>query len=221
MFLFDRRPVPYCTVYKYLGCSINEHLDFNLTADLLADSAGRALGSITTKMIKNGGFPYNVFCTLYQACVCSIADYGGEVFGFNSHDSALKIHLRAARSFLGVNKTTPIIGIISEFNLLLPQYRSQLKMVRQYHRVLKLSENNMSRKIFLWDKKVNNNNQVQSWYSEVRTIFIDNEMQDLFESGNIFTLKQVIKKMNKRMLTRQQTMLKSQCVDAPKMRTFF
>ena len=77
MFLFDRRPVPYCTVYKYLGCSINEHLDFNLTADLLADSAGRALGSITTKMIKNGGFPYNVFCTLYQACVCSIADYGG------------------------------------------------------------------------------------------------------------------------------------------------
>jgi hypothetical protein len=69
-------------------------------------------------MIKNGGFPYNVFCTLYQACVCSIADYGGEIFGFDKFDSAQKIHLRAARSFLGVNKTTPSIGIISEFNLL-------------------------------------------------------------------------------------------------------
>lgn len=145
MFLFDRRPVPYCTSYKYLGCSIHEHLDYDHTVDLLADAAGRALGSIITKMIKNGGFPYNVFCILYQACVCSIADYGGEVFGFEKYDSAQKIHLRAARSFLGVNKTTTIVGIISEFNLLLPQYRSQLKMIRQYHRVLKLSDKNMAR----------------------------------------------------------------------------
>ena len=152
MFLFDRRPVPYCKSYKYLGCSIHENLDFDHTVDSLADSAGRALSSIITKMIKNGGFPYNVFCTLYQACVCSIADYGGGIFGFNKFDSAQKIHLRATRSFLGVNKTTPIIGIISEFNLLLPQYRGQLKMVRQYHRVLKCSENIMAKTILFGTK---------------------------------------------------------------------
>ena len=105
-------------------------------------------------MIKNGGFPYNVFCTLYHACVCSIADYGAEIYGFDKHESAHKIHLRAARSFLGVNKTTPIIGIISEFNLLLPQYRGQLRMVRQYHRVLKCSENITAKKIFIWDKNL-------------------------------------------------------------------
>ena len=109
MFLFDRRPVPYCSSYKYLGCSIDENLDFEHTVDLLADSAGRALSSIITKMIKNGGFPYNVFCTLYQACVCSISDYGGEIFGFEEYNSAKKIHLRAARSFLGVNKLTEIV----------------------------------------------------------------------------------------------------------------
>ena len=27
-FLFDMRPVPYCTFYKYLGVNINEFLDF-------------------------------------------------------------------------------------------------------------------------------------------------------------------------------------------------
>ena len=113
MFLFDRRPVPYCKFYKYLGCIVHENLDFEYTVNTLAESAGRALSSIITKMIKNGGFPYNVFCTLYQACVCSIVDYGSEVFGFNKYDSAEKIHLRAARSFLGVNKTTPIAGILS------------------------------------------------------------------------------------------------------------
>ena len=135
MFLFDKNPVPYCSSYKYLGCSIDEFLDFEFTVNQLADSAGRALGSIVTKMIKNGGFPFSVFTTLYQACVCSIADYGGEVFGYNSFDSALKIHLRAARAFLGLAKTTPIPGIISEFNLLLPQYRNHIKMFRQYHRI--------------------------------------------------------------------------------------
>ena len=128
-------------------------MNFEHTVDLLADSAGRALSSIITKIIKNGGFPYNVFCTLYQACVCSIADYGGEIFGFEEYNLAKKIHLRAARSFLGVNKLTPIIGIISEMNLLLPQYKTQLKMIRQYHRVLKCSANIVSKHVVIWDKK--------------------------------------------------------------------
>ena len=52
-------------------------------------------------------------------------------------------------------------------------------MVRQYHRVLKCSENIMAKKIFIWDKKLNSENQIQSWYSEVRTIFSQNEMQTI------------------------------------------
>ena len=97
MFLFDKKPVPYCDSYKYLWCSINQNLNFNFIVSCLAESAWRALGSVITKMIKNGGFPYNVFCTLYDACVCSILEYGGEVFGYNLYDSALQIFLRAGR----------------------------------------------------------------------------------------------------------------------------
>ena len=82
MFLFNKRPVPYCTFYKYLGCSINEYLDYKFTAEVQSDSAGRALSSIITKMIKNKGFPYPVYSVLYQACVRSISENGSEVFGF-------------------------------------------------------------------------------------------------------------------------------------------
>ena len=140
--------------------------------------------------------------------MCSIVDYGGEIFG------------RAARSFLGVNKTTPIVGVISEINLLLPQYRTQLKMVRQYHRVLKCSANIVSKKVFFWDKKLNGENRVKSWYSEVRTIFTENEMQDIFESGNLFSLKDVINKLHSSMLKKQQFQIKTQCLNTPKLRTF-
>ena len=69
---------------------MNEFLDFKFTCQVQADSAGRALSSIVTKMIKNGGFPYNVFCTLYDACVFSILEYGGEIFGYNFYESALQ-----------------------------------------------------------------------------------------------------------------------------------
>ena len=52
VFLLDNHPVQYCHFYKYLGCCIDEYLDFNFTVKMQADSAGRALGSIVTKMIK-------------------------------------------------------------------------------------------------------------------------------------------------------------------------
>ena len=72
MFLFNQRPVEYCKSYKYLGITINEFLDYKYTSEVLADSAGRALSSIFTKLIKNGGFPYNVYTTLVECCVNSI-----------------------------------------------------------------------------------------------------------------------------------------------------
>ena len=45
-FLFNWRPVVYCSSYKYLGTTINEFLDFKFTAETLSDAAGRALGKI-------------------------------------------------------------------------------------------------------------------------------------------------------------------------------
>ena len=185
----------------------------------MADSAGRALGSIVTKMIQNGRFPYSVFTTFYNACVCSIADYGGEVFGFNSFDSALKIHLRAARAFLGLPKTTPIPGIISEFNLLLPQHRNQVKMVRQYHRMLKMSNARLTQRVFNWDKLLNNRVQT-TWYNEVQNIFSLNNMENIFQSNNSFDLKSTLEKLQKSMILAQQNSLVAQCSVKPKLRTF-
>ena len=60
MFIFDRRLVPYGISYKYLGCSINENLKYGFTISTLAGSAGRALGSIVTKVIKNVRFPFKI-----------------------------------------------------------------------------------------------------------------------------------------------------------------
>ncbi len=51
--------------YKYLGIILQEHLDFNVTASVLASAAGRALGAIISKFksFKNAGF--NTFSKMY------------------------------------------------------------------------------------------------------------------------------------------------------------
>ena len=92
VFLFDKQPVPYCANYNYLGATLNEFLDYNFTAGRLADSAGRALGAIITKMIKNKGFPFNVYTILYEACVTSISDYAGEVTGHTQYSQSVQLH---------------------------------------------------------------------------------------------------------------------------------
>ena len=100
MFLFDMQSVQYCTSYKYLGACINEYLEFKFTAGCQADSAGRALGSIVTKMIKNHGFPFNVYTILYESCVVSINDYAGEVIGFTQFEQSVQLQAGAIRAYL-------------------------------------------------------------------------------------------------------------------------
>ena len=38
--------------YKYLGCLLDETLDFTTTANMLAEAAGRAVGSLVNKCVK-------------------------------------------------------------------------------------------------------------------------------------------------------------------------
>ena len=129
MFLFSNKPVQYCKSYKYLGATLNEYLDFNFTVNKHSESAGRALSAITTKMIKNNGFPFNVFTLLYEACVISVLDYSAAIYGFKEYQSAMNIHLRAIRSFLGTPKNVCSPGVLSEVDLLLPHHRTKIQMV--------------------------------------------------------------------------------------------
>ena len=76
------------------------------------------------------------------------------------------------RAFLGVprNATTP--GVMSEVDWLLPKYRTQVKMLRQYHLLVKKPNNRLTKKIFQWDKQLNSDSTIFSWSSsEVRMIF--------------------------------------------------
>ena len=218
-FTFENKTVDYCNQYKYLGVTLNELLEFEKTIEILAESAGRALGGIITKMIKNGGFPLNIYKILYETCVCSITDYGAEVFGFHQYGSLEKIHSRAIRAFLGVPKTTPVVGLRSEMNWLEPQSRTQLKLLRMYHRLLTMDDNLLTKKIFLWDLRISEGSKFNTWSDEVKSILENNNAVGQFTS-NIFNTKTAINSLRDSLLVRDQQSLKEQCQTKPKLRTY-
>ena len=218
-FKFGQQPVEFCEEYKYLGLTLNEHLDFKLSADILSQSGGRALSAVITKMIKNGGFPLNVFKILYESSVCSVTDYGSEIWGYKEFESIQKIQLKASRAYLGVPKQTPIPGLLSEMNWPESRSRTQLNMIRHYHRLQKMDDSRLSKKVFLWDKQINVDGVVKTWNSEVKDILQRNGLIHLYEQG-IFSLQDTIKQLDKSLLLKEQSNWKSKCLPLPRLRTF-
>ena len=220
VFLFNKRPVPYCSFYKYLGCNINEHLDFKFTAKMQADSAGRALSSIITKMIKNKGFPFSIYSVLYQACICSISQYGSEVFGYEKFDSTFKLHLRAARAFLGLPKNVASFGLLSELDWLLPHYQTQIKMIQYFSRIMNTPSNRLVYKVYTWDRKLSVINGLNTWSTEIESILNDNNLGYIFDNQHIFPVKPIIDQLKTSMHKTQQQLFRTECQNKPKLRTF-
>ena len=198
VFFFDKNTVPYCVSYKYLGANINEFLDYSFTAGCQADSAGRALGSIITKMIKNKGFPFSVYTILYDACVTSISDYAGEITGHTQYNQSVQLQLRAIRAFLGLPKNSCNVGVLSEVDWLLPEYRTRLKMIRQYNRMLSMDGDRLTKKVFLWDRRLNTENIISSWSNEVKNIFYSSGLHAFFDKNTTFPVKITINTIKER-----------------------
>lgn len=177
MFLFNGQPVPYCSSYKYLDCNFNEHLDYNYTFEKQADAVGRSLGSVITKMIKNKGFPYSVYSRLYQSCVCSVSQYGSEVFGYEEYSSTFKLQLIAARAFLGLPKNVTSCDLVSEIDWLLPHYQTRIKMIQCFGRILGTQSNRLLYKVYKWDYGLNESMDIKTWSSEVKCILQDHGMK--------------------------------------------
>ena len=104
MFLFNKRPVPYCTFYKYLGCTINEYLDYSFTAEVQSDSAGRALSSIITKMIKIRAFHSQYIVFFIKHVFAVLVSMPVKCLGLSNMTPHLKSILEQLEHFLGCLK---------------------------------------------------------------------------------------------------------------------
>ena len=114
IFKFGAKVINYCQQYKYLGLTIDQFLNFEKMSNSLLAPSNRALSAIMCKMIKNKGFPHDIYEMLYNACVTSIKDYAHEAIGFHEYSGSSSLHNRALRLYLGVGNSANLCGICSE-----------------------------------------------------------------------------------------------------------
>ena len=100
--------------YKYLGFIFDQFMDKHTNGNGLADGASRALGKLLSKYYSNKGLAINTYTKLYEACVCPIMDYCSGVWGYSPNDKIHKVHMRAIRCFLGVNRYAAKAGMEGE-----------------------------------------------------------------------------------------------------------
>ena len=84
----------------YLGLKLQEHLDSNVTAQAVAQSASRALGFLIAKCQSAGILPYNVFSHLYDSTVWPTISYCSAIWRNRSYSYINAVQYRAMRYFL-------------------------------------------------------------------------------------------------------------------------
>ena len=164
--------------YKYLGLVINEYCDFNFTVETLCNSAGRALGAVIARFKKFKDVGYKTFTKLYNSCVVPVIDYGSAVWGGRNFKHCDQIHCRAIRFYLGVHRFAPLAALKGDMGWPDPQTRQKTAMLKYWNRLVNMSDERITKKIFTWDHAIRLNN----WSSQLAEIIQSVSSYDVFNS---------------------------------------
>ena len=184
--------------YKYLGCVLQENLDYTFTSKILSDAASRALGSLINKLKQNNGLYYKTYTTLYDKCICTISDYCSGVWGFKDYNHPNNLHHRAIRAFLGVHRYASTVVLNGDMGWIPPNIRRKLNMIRLWYRLEKLPDTRLTKTIYLWDKTVTGH----TWYNEIKKIFVMTDQLHLFNNSSQYSLRTVIDNVKNSLMDR-------------------
>lgn len=151
--------------YKYLGIILNEYLDFSVTAQVLADSANRALGAIINKYKKINGLGYYTFTRLFHSGVCPILDYCTEIWGFKNFKSIEAVQNKAIRIFLGLHRFAPVAAINGDMGWTQCSVRQKVCLTRFWNRLVNLDMSRLPRQVLDYDRKCTG----QTWSSNLKS----------------------------------------------------
>ena len=165
--------------YRYLGVTLDENLDFKVSAQELAEAGGRALGGLISKFKTHKNIGYHTFTKLFNQGITPITDYCNGIWGFKHSSFAEKVQLRAARYFMGVNAKTPIHALTGDMGWITAKQRMFENILKYYNRLINMDHSRLTYKVFENDlQNISNEN----WSGDV-----ENVLNQIGMSENIFT----------------------------------
>ena len=171
--------ISYVSSYKYLGVFFNEFLCYDENADILAQAAGRALGSIIAKYKSHKYMGYSTYTKLFDSCVCPVMEYAAGVWGYRNYNKINTVQHRAARSFLGVHRFTPTLALEGDMGWLIPKYRRWSQMLRLWNRLVSMPDDRVTKQIFVNDYYLAMSN-FENWCTSIYRILNVLHKENLF-----------------------------------------
>ena len=165
--------------YKYLGLVLDEHLKFLNASEELASSGQRALGAIIYKYKEFKDMGFNTYTTLFNSGVLPILDYCCPVWSHIKTSKIEQVQHRAMRVYMGVNRFAPLLGIYGDMGWLPTKYRQMLENIRYWNSLLKMSNNRISKQIFMKDY---NSKQMNTWCTFICQMFKTLHLSEYYEN---------------------------------------
>ncbi len=157
---------------------------------LLADSAGRALGSVVSKIKICKTLGYSTFSLLYDACVSPILNYASGVWGYKESKTADSIENTAAHCFLGVHKFAPTLAVQGDMGWLPGSIRRKCEMIRLWNRLLNMPEDRINKKVFIWSKS-----NGSPWAKEIFAVFEEVGLQYMYNNNLTCSITSISEKL--------------------------
>ena len=178
--------------YKYLGVTLDQHIEYKICGQELAEAGGRALGGLIAKFKTYKNIGYDTFTKLYQMGVMPIIDYCSGIWGASNSKFAEKIQNRAYRYFLGVHAKTPIHVLTGDMGWMPVKSRMRLNILKYYNRLIKMDHNRLTYKLFENDiQNISNEN----WSSDLANILEEIGMTNSLITGQEINLDSAKEKL--------------------------
>ena len=203
----------YTSVYRYLGVHLNEHLDFAVTAEILAKAGGRALGAVISKIHSYKDVGYNTYSQLFNSCVVPVLDYCSGVWSFKYNEKSDMIQNRAIRYFMGVHRFAPILAITGDMGWIVSSDRHCVNILRFWNRLVNMQESRITRKVFEYDYGFSGD---KNWCSYVKVILGKVDLLAHFHDKTPVNLKDI----ENRLLERHTVEWSNKLQNVSKLRTY-
>jgi hypothetical protein len=174
----------YCEIYTYLGVLFQENLNFQVNANLLAESAGRALGSIISKYKSLKGMGFATFTKLFNACVTPILCYCSSTY--KRYAKLCQVQYRAMRVFLGVHRFTAIPAMQGDMGWLSVRALQWKSLGRYWNRLYTLNDERITKQVFIWDK----DQKYNTWSADMKMLLDNLDLQTVYNNNIGFRMEE-------------------------------
>ena len=187
--------------YTYLGITLTEFLDYEVTAKIVAQSASRALGLLIAKYKSIGGMPFNVFSKLYDNLVWPVISYGAAIWGTKSYSCISAVQNRAMRFFLGTGKYTPNASLYGDMGWQPPLIKQWKCICKTWFRLKCMTNDRLNKRVFEWSVS-NARTSCKNWVYIVKKHFQSLRCGAYAELNNVFSKSSLVQDVSNAMQTK-------------------